>query len=165
MTRAIKVTPDVMARLIWAANQPMTLEAIGNMVDLHPNTVSRVLKRAGIEREPSGQPKQIADDRVRELSERGASRNEIASTLRCSVRAVDRSRRRQGISETAAPRLSEDEIEQARALLDDGASVREVARTLGRSDRAIHNHFPGRAWSQRQIHEHLSMLRRLGGVL
>lgn len=165
MTRAAKVTPDVFAQILWASKQSMTLGEIGAMVGVHENTVSRALKRAGVDRPPSTQPHQIADDRVRELSERGVSRTDIANILGCSVRSVDRSRRRQGIAKTAAPRLTEAELSRARELLADGASVHEAARTIGRSDRAIHHHLPGHGWSRTQISEHLALLRRLGGAL
>lgn len=165
MTRAIKVTPAVFERIVWAAKQPMTLVEIGAMVGIHENTVSRVLKRAGVEREASVQPNQVSDARVRELSELGKSRAEIAAILGCTTRTVDRSRRRLGIAVAAAPRLTPDEIAKAEALLADGASVCEAARTIGRSDKAIHRYLPGRGWNRTQIAEHTSLLRRYRSAL
>jgi len=62
-------------------------------------------------------------------------------------------------------KITQGQLNKAEELLNDGASLRETGRTLGISYSTVAQYFPGRGWSQDEIIDFATTMRKASGYV
>lgn len=79
--------------------------------------------------------------------------DQLAERYGCNVETIRRTRARIGLP-PRRPRLSTERKTRIEARLADGWSHAEIARTEGVSADTLARHYPGTAWSKREVMRH-----------
>lgn len=150
--------PERHKKILDLTKQGIYMQETARLVGVHETTVSKVLKRYGVEPERKIHPQyknivSLLNERVPVV--------EIARKLRASQSFVTRVRKELGIPSYRTSRPTPpDRLERAASMLNDGAPFAEVARTLKMSTDTLRKYFPGMAWGREQIDEYMSAIQK-----